>query len=240
MATVSHSPQVLPGHFPPFAAVTSTDHAAWILVATILGLVCVLVFGALRILVRVRSFGLDDYVLTLAIGLAIVQSSLVLGACARGFGKAFHLISEDGQAKVQQLFYSSNIFATIILGLSKLSVPIMLLKLSPIHHHKTIFYISIGGVILLTIGSAFIIALQCDLAKPWLSAGRMCPERVSDSLIFRQMLKERQYLQWRVILALDIASEVWMMSLPIYVVWGLQTTLQRKRVVVGAFAIRIA
>jgi hypothetical protein len=240
MATVSHSPLVLPGHFPAFATVTPTDHSAWILIATILGLVCTLVFGALRVLVRVRSIGLDDYVLTPAIGLAIIQSSLVLGACAEGFGKVFHLISENHQVKVQQLFYTSNIFATIILGLSKLSVPLILLKLSPINHHKITFYVSIGGVVALTIASVLTIALQCGPTTPWLSVGKMCQERVSNNLIFRQLLKERQHLQWRVILALDIFSEVWMMSLPVYVVWGLQTTLSRKRLVVGAFVIRIA
>lgn len=40
------------GQSPPFAVVTSTDHSAWIIVATALGLACVLVFCGIKAFAR--------------------------------------------------------------------------------------------------------------------------------------------------------------------------------------------
>lgn len=182
MSTVSQSPDVLPGHYPPFATVSATDHSAWILIAASLGLVCTLVFGGLRTLVRGRSFGLDDYALLPAIALAIIQSSLVFGACASDFGKAFYLISPDNQVEVQRLFYTSNILTIIVVGLSKLSVPLILLRMSPVKHHRIIFYITIGSFVAVTLGSAITAALQCGSSKPWLTMGKECPQLVSNDL----------------------------------------------------------
>lgn len=130
-------------------------------------------------MVRGRNWGPDDYVLAPAIGLAIIQSGLVFGACTKGFGKAFDLISEDHQLQVQHLFYTSNILVTAILGLSKLSVPLILLRLSPVTHHKVTFYITIGGIVSAVLGSILTIALQCGSTKPWVSVGQSCAERVS-------------------------------------------------------------
>ncbi|EDN99057.1 hypothetical protein SS1G_13917 [Sclerotinia sclerotiorum 1980 UF-70] len=43
---------VPPGQSPPFAVVTSTDHSAWVIIATALGLACVLVFGGIKTFAR--------------------------------------------------------------------------------------------------------------------------------------------------------------------------------------------
>ena len=52
-----------PGQSPPFAVVTPTDHTAWIVIATALGLSWVLLFGCGRLFVRCTvnpGFALDD------------------------------------------------------------------------------------------------------------------------------------------------------------------------------------
>jgi hypothetical protein len=43
---------VPPGQHPPLAVVSKNDHTAWIILATAIGLSCVLIFGAVRIVVR--------------------------------------------------------------------------------------------------------------------------------------------------------------------------------------------
>lgn len=43
---------VPPGQHPPLAVVSENDHTAWIILATAIGLSCVLIFGAVRIVVR--------------------------------------------------------------------------------------------------------------------------------------------------------------------------------------------
>ena len=56
-----------PGQYPPFTIVTDTDHTAWIVIATALGIPIILVFGISRIFVRrAAGIGLDDTLLALA------------------------------------------------------------------------------------------------------------------------------------------------------------------------------
>lgn len=46
---------------PPFAVVSETDHAAWVIITTAIGIPIVLVFGLIRFVVRRGvAFGLDD------------------------------------------------------------------------------------------------------------------------------------------------------------------------------------
>ncbi len=67
--SISGSFIVPPGQSPPFTVVTDTDHEAWIVVATAFGLCCSLLFGGIRIFVRLtiaRGVGLDDALLGVA------------------------------------------------------------------------------------------------------------------------------------------------------------------------------
>lgn len=59
-------PLVPHGYSPPFATVTTLDHAAWILIATSLGMVYSVIFGYIRIFARQaigRHMSADDAML---------------------------------------------------------------------------------------------------------------------------------------------------------------------------------
>jgi hypothetical protein len=45
--------------------------------------------------------------------------------------------------------------------------------------------------------------------------------------------------QWRVIVGLDIATEVGLFSMVVYMVWGLQTAVSNKTRVIFAFGLRL-
>ena len=58
-----------PGQSAPFATVTSTDHSAWIIISTALGLSMSLLFAAIRVFIRSATkhgYGKDDYLLAAA------------------------------------------------------------------------------------------------------------------------------------------------------------------------------
>ena len=60
---------VPPGQYPPFAVVTDTDHAAWIIVTTALGLAMILLFSVVKIFIRYAvspRVGLDEVFLTIS------------------------------------------------------------------------------------------------------------------------------------------------------------------------------
>lgn len=173
------------GHSPPFATVTPDDHSAWILIATALGLACYLFFGAIRILVRVtisHGFALDDYVLCAATILAIIQSSLVLGACSKGLGKSLDLVSPEAQEDVQKIYYTSNLFYILVIGFSKISVICFLSRISRMKQHRVVFNMAMGFIAAWTFGSFLAMALQCDLQNPWIMVGEDCSGTVSSIL----------------------------------------------------------
>lgn len=60
---------VPPGQSAPFATVTPTDHSAWIIISTALGLSMSLPFAAIRVFIRSATkhgYGKDDYLLAAA------------------------------------------------------------------------------------------------------------------------------------------------------------------------------
>lgn len=62
----STHPHVPPGQYPPFAAVTATDHRAWIIIAAALGLALTLLSTVIRVFIRLtisRGWGSDDVLL---------------------------------------------------------------------------------------------------------------------------------------------------------------------------------
>jgi len=181
--STKYGPVVPEGQYPPFAVVTPDDQSAWILIAAALGLVCSLFFGGLRFFVRLtidREFGLDDFILGAATVLAVIQSSIILIACSKGLGKSIDLLSLGAQNEVQGMYYASNLFFIIILGLSKISVVAFLLRLSPYkHHHKLVFKSAIVVLVAWTAGSFIAVALQCSLEHAWLSVNEDCTGTVS-------------------------------------------------------------
>jgi hypothetical protein len=70
---------VPPGHYPPFAVVTESDHTAWIIIAAALGLCWVLLFTAIRVFIRPSRHGLDldEY--------AIAASTVSFSTCGYTF-----------------------------------------------------------------------------------------------------------------------------------------------------------
>jgi len=181
--STNYGPVVPEGQYPPFAVVTPDDRSAWIIIAAAVGLVCSLFFGALRFFVRRTidgEFGLDDFIIGAATVLAAIQSSIILGACSRGLGKSIDLLSLRAQDKVQGMYYASNLFFIIILGLSKISVVAFLLRLSPHNsQHKLVFMSAIAVLAAWTAGSFFAVALQCNLGHAWISVKEECTGTVS-------------------------------------------------------------
>lgn len=181
--STNYGPVVPEGQHPPFAVVTPDDQSAWVIIAATLGLVCSLFFGGLRYFVRRTidgEFGLDDYTLGAATVLAFIQSSIILGACSKGLGKSIDILSLGAQNEAQGMYYASNLFFIIIIGLSKISVVAFLLRLSPYKpHHKLVFVSAIAVLAAWTVASLFTVALQCNLQHAWLSVNEECTGTVS-------------------------------------------------------------
>lgn len=64
------------------------------------------------------------------------------------------------------------------LGLSKLSVALLLFRLTSVRRHKVIFMGVMAFITTWTIAAAFAVALQCNLAQPWITIGERCTNLV--------------------------------------------------------------
>ncbi|RMZ86651.1 hypothetical protein DV736_g6123, partial [Chaetothyriales sp. CBS 134916] len=215
------------GQRPPFAIVTNQDHGAWILIIAWLGLAYILLFGAIRVFVRLTInpiFGLDDVGLAASTATAIIQTGLILGACANGLGKSLDLLSASSQVQAQRMAYASTLFAYITLGLSKASVVLFLMRLSTSRRHYIAFRAATGVICAWTVASLFAMALQCELSHPWRSVGRACPGTA---------------LRLTAISAFDIITEVALVGLALFLVWGLQMSPSIKASIVFVFAFRL-
>lgn len=177
MATSTGDFTVPPGHYPPFAIVSPTDHTAWILIAAALGLSWALLTGVIRIFVRLTispGAGLDDASVGVATFFGLVQSAVVLSACHNGFGKATNLVLADLRSVILAKLYAAQLLFIITLGLSKLSLVFFLLRLTPIDRHRRVFWAFAAVVTAWMIGSIFAVALQCGPSHPWLFQTKSC------------------------------------------------------------------
>ncbi|TIA12269.1 hypothetical protein D6C80_06951 [Aureobasidium pullulans] len=247
MALLRHPAYLVPpGNSPPFAAVTEHDHAAWVIIATALGLSWSLTFGVMRLIVRATTrqrHGYDDYALAISTVcpilleqsmstaahhdhqfLAVIQSAIVLGACANGLGKSIHLLTPDQIKKVQEMTYTGMLFWILSIGASKLSVALFLLRLTPVCTHRRVYQTFIAILVVWIIVYIFAFALQCDLSEPWITIGASCPG---------------VYERWQTFCALDILSEIALVCMTVYLVWDLKSSTSAKVKIIFAFSFRL-
>ncbi|RMD41852.1 hypothetical protein DV735_g3296, partial [Chaetothyriales sp. CBS 134920] len=90
------------------------------LISSFTGCPYVLFFGAIRVYVRlISSFTGCPYVLLFGAirAMLIIQTGLLLAACANGLGQSLDLVSASSQAIAEEMTYASTLFAYITLGL---------------------------------------------------------------------------------------------------------------------------
>ncbi|KAI5206250.1 hypothetical protein E4T38_03889 [Aureobasidium subglaciale] len=246
MSEVRHAAYIVPpGSSRPFAVVSDVDHSAWVIIATALGLSWSLTFGVMRVIVRATTrqrHGVDDYALAVSTFLTIIQSSIILGACANGLGKSITLLTPDEIEKVQQvgsclsdtikseadlekqMTYAGMLFWIIAIGASKLSVALFLLRLTPVCTHRRVYQTFMAILSIWIVVYVFAFALQCDMSRPWITIGASCPG---------------VYERWQTFCALDIISEISLVCMTVYLVWDIQSSTSAKAKIVFAFSFRL-
>ena len=83
---------------------------------------------------------------------------------------------------VPKYTYVTDIFYLLTLWLTKCSVALLFLRLSPDRNHMISSYAFLGSSTVFLVASIFAVCLRCDLAAPWLFADQQCPGLVSFAL----------------------------------------------------------
>ncbi|KAJ5155230.1 hypothetical protein N7492_008033 [Penicillium capsulatum] len=219
-------PYVPPGQSPPFEVVDEYHHAAYIIIATALGLVISLVCFLIRLYVRlmlIPPLARDDLVLLGATTVAVIQSTLIFYASSRGFGTSITLLDEDRVRQIQVLIATSDAFALVILYLSKCCVVAIYLRLTPQKSHNRASWATFALCTGWLIPAIFLLLVNCELNQPWRTEGGQC-----------RNLHER----WQFIAALDVVTEILLFSLAVALLHGLFMSVKRKLAIGFAFIFR--
>ncbi|KZM28293.1 hypothetical protein ST47_g559 [Ascochyta rabiei] len=205
-----------------FAHYSSRDHGATVWIATALGLTYVVGVLLVRVFIKRRIFGWDDWLILTSTVLASSQIFLTFRALSNGLGK----VSEDvvNLRLVGRLVFSSRVIFLASHYLAKLSVLFLLRRLFVRDQKSTAMLCDI--TIYLTSASAVVSLLVSTIQCPTSSffAGH-CYGQVS---------------RWSLVTALDVTTEIMTLVLPSYLVWQVQIGMKTKFRVIAAFCFRIA
>ncbi|KAJ5090227.1 hypothetical protein N7532_008911 [Penicillium argentinense] len=219
-------PYVPPGQSPPFEVIDDFHHGAYIIITAALGLVVSLVCFLIRLYVRlmlIPPFARDDFVLLGATIVACLQSVLMFYACSRGFGTSINLLDEGRLITIQALIATSDIFALLIIYLSKCCVLAIYLRLTPQKTHNRATWATLAICTAWFIPAVFILLVNCELNKPWRIQGAQC---------------RNLYQRWQFIASVDVITELIIFLLAVTLLKGLFMNLKRKLSIGFAFIFR--
>ncbi|KAF2470505.1 uncharacterized protein BDR25DRAFT_262441 [Lindgomyces ingoldianus] len=215
-----------PGISKPLAGISSTDQSGLIAILTGFALGLVLLSIAVRIFVR-RGLGVyrvDDYTFFAASIFAIVQASLVFRELQQGLGKLEENINPSHIPTIEKLSFVADLFYITTLFLSKCSTSFLFLYLTPGRAHMRAIWLAIAASVTWLVSSIMLEAIRCHPNRPWTDDMATCTN---------------SFARWAFIASFDTLIEIGIVSLSVYIVWGLQMSFGSKMIVVGAFSCRI-
>ncbi|KAG6365773.1 hypothetical protein INS49_007384 [Diaporthe citri] len=210
-----------------FSPIEYNDHAGYLWIVTILGIIYSSFSGLARARIKKGIYGADDYLIGLATLLLYAQSAVIFQGLKNGLAKSEAITSEDRWPIAGKTFLASEILSITILCLAKCSVASLVRRVFTFDIDKT--WITCMGVLTFSavwgLGSVVGLAVNCDSGTTLTTSHpRYCPE---------------QFLRWQIITAFDIITEILICFLPVVFVWSNTMSLCLKFQVFLAFAFRL-
>ncbi|KAI9652246.1 MAG: hypothetical protein M1831_007094 [Alyxoria varia] len=214
----------------PRAKVTADDRGpaanvvAWFLLCSVI----LSVFTRLAIKRFARSDRIisEDYAVVVALVMSIVHTIVLSESVKSGLGKPRLLITRNDLQLLEQLEIGLDILYLWIVALAKYATLELLVRLGK---HRPSFKISCYAMMafagLWALAGSIAVGLQCGGKAPWSTPSSECV----DLRVF-----------WIVMEILNIISEVTIIAAPVVLVWNLQTSWNRKSMVITAFALRLS
>lgn len=161
----------------------------------------------------------DDSTKLFSIAFTVTVNQQVNG----GLGSRLDTLSNKQYEKFQKSGYAWNMLYIIALSLSKTSTMSLLLALSPNKSYSTPTLAVGGFIVAWAVASLISSAFQCSLPQSYLITANTCFNQVAF---------------WDAFGAINIVTDIALMSLPIRLVYRLQLPIQKKLAVCLAFSFR--
>ncbi|PYH78868.1 hypothetical protein BO82DRAFT_316641, partial [Aspergillus uvarum CBS 121591] len=213
-----------PGISPPLAENNAHNHTGLIIIFASVCLFLVLSSLAMRVYATTqRSMALsDDYLLGVAVAVAIAQISVVFYQTHLGWGKSSELLDQSSAERMDKSAYASDLLYIIVLGLSKCCTSLLYQHLTT-HAARWIPRSLLGLSIIWTIVSVILVAIRCSRTQPWIDINDKCSSLQP---------------HWTATTALDILLEILLFIYPIKLIYSLRLRRSRKLTVLSLLGSR--
>jgi hypothetical protein len=163
------------GALPPLAEVTPDDHAGLIHDTAFTGITVLTIIAIIRFVLAVRhkiSFQWDDATFVAAVLLAVADSVCYHKAAVNGLGKHQNTLQPAELDRFYKFIYSGDLLLIMALGMAKLSLLFLFLRISDFHavRFRITGYIIGVWIAFGLFGRAF----QCGVPRPWDSSPAHC------------------------------------------------------------------
>ncbi|UDD57902.1 hypothetical protein AFCA_005375 [Aspergillus flavus] len=209
---------------PPLAADNDYDHSGLLVVITPLVLFLTLASLSIRAFAASKRSSMlnDDYVLLTVVICACVQVSVTLASVHYGWGKAQEMVSDEDFIPLLKTVYVADLFYVLVIGLSKICSMVFYRNLS-IRRFMRTNNVILAACSVWTVLAIAILGARCS-KSPWKDIDNHCVGLL---------------LRWKVICALDVVLEAFILAYPVGIIYKVQISPLKKFVVLTILSCRI-
>ncbi|KAA8651272.1 hypothetical protein EYZ11_006782 [Aspergillus tanneri] len=211
-----------------YIEVTPDRHGAFIVITGVIGLIWSCMIIAIRVYLRLHlnpPFGWDDMAAVFGTVVGIIQTSVTLSAVHCGIGTRENLLTTERADTALKTLYVSWLLYPIAICSSKVSIALLIARLTRTKHHLWASYGLTTLSFLWGVISLFLVAFQCRAPRPWdVGNADQCSGMFS---------------HWSVIEIVNMIIEALIPCLIILIVWSLCMPLATKITVVLAFSLQL-
>ncbi|RMD39154.1 hypothetical protein DV735_g5975, partial [Chaetothyriales sp. CBS 134920] len=231
MAAAPSSTAPLPAIYslsPPHGKITADDHGAYTVICGWIMMSFFVISVLSRLLTRivpVITIGLDDIMSGLSMVFGIAQTVAIHVSATNGLGRHQSVLSAKSFKIYAVSYYTANILYFLAVCLAKISVVMIIMRLSPSHFVQQLCL----GILVLTgswgMAEIFAFAFQSPPPQPWNYTQHSDGANVA-ALYYTAAVG-------------DIISDLIVILLPAYVIWQVQINVKKRLVIIVVFSIRI-
>ncbi|EMC93284.1 hypothetical protein BAUCODRAFT_150636 [Baudoinia panamericana UAMH 10762] len=182
-----------------------------------------------RIVIRKGSFGSDDFVIAAATVLTLCNAAASYVALSKGLGLPWRTILNEGTiSSLSEASIAGLVTFMMALYVSKCAMLFFLSRITKTPQQIRLFFICNIFTAVIGVISVLTAVAGCPTASGYYWAfhanRHSCPS---------------QNIRWQTITGLDIITEVLLLALPVYLVWGLQMSMRKKAIILIAFYLRL-
>ncbi|KAJ6167640.1 hypothetical protein N7497_000483 [Penicillium chrysogenum] len=182
---------------------------------------------AIRLWSRVKSksgLGWDDWTILASSIFAVIVMAFMLGACAYGFGQHIANLTAPNKLMTLKLFFVSQAFYKLTMNMTKMSILLLYLRIFIQRWFRITCYVLLVIIAFYMVAAFFASIFQCTpVARAW-------NKTIPGSCI-------NITTNWYANAGFSIATDIIILTLPMYPLYKSKIVLKRKIALMGVFAL---